>query len=70
MSNKTAKEAVEKTIPPKFTIERLRASCIKLFGITASTFDGATYGLTGQFTVDAMKEHIDKWLKKPMKGGK
>ena len=43
---------------PVFSLERLRRDCFKVFGITQSTFDAATYGLTGDFTVDALREKI------------
>lgn len=54
----------EATGAPKFGIEKLRENCVTLFGVTSSTFDGATHGLTGEFTVEAMKEHIERWKKK------
>lgn len=43
---------------PVFSLERLRRDCFKVFGITASTFDAATYGLTGEFSVNAIREKI------------
>ena len=49
---------------PKFTLARLRSDCYAIFGVTTSTFDGATYGLTGEYTVDGMKAVIEKWQKK------
>lgn len=48
---------------PTFSVAQLRASARNLFGISQSTYDGATDGLTGEFTVEAMREHIEKWLK-------
>ena len=61
-------EAVNKTeTAPKFSIEKLRSNCLKLFGVTSSTFDGATYGLDGEFTVEEMKNTIDKWKKSKIK---
>lgn len=53
-----AKEPVKTT---KFSISRLRKDCFSLFGVTVSTFDGATHGLTGNYTVDEMKARIEKW---------
>ena len=50
----------------KFTIDRLRRSCSKLYGVTVSTFDGAAYGLNGKYTIDEMQERIDNWCKKPV----
>ena len=55
---------------PKFTIGRLRENCLTLFGVTSSTFDGATYGLDGTYTVDETKKAINKWQNTPTKSGK
>lgn len=52
---------------PKYSIEELRSNCVALFGVTSSTFDGATYGLNGDYTVDEMKQVIEKWQKKSIK---
>ena len=46
---------------PKFAIEKLRENCLKLFGVTSSTFDGATYGLKGEYTVKEIATTIEKW---------
>lgn len=48
---------------PTFTVEQLRPSARSLFGVSQSTYDGATDGLIGEFTVEAMRKHIDEWLK-------
>ena len=50
---------------PVFTVEQLRPSARTLFGISQSTYDGATASIDGEqmFTVDEMRKHIDKWLK-------
>ena len=52
-----------KPAEPTFSVAQLRPSARTLFGISQSTYDGATDGLTGEFTVAAMREHIEKWLK-------
>lgn len=52
------------TAAPKYTVEKLQANCRKLFGVSTSTFAGATYGMTGKYTVDEMKAHIEAWKKK------
>lgn len=76
MANKnkaTAPAVAEATVTPvarKIPIEKLRRGCLKLFGITPSTFDGATVGLTGKFTVAEMQAHIDKWLNTPVSLGR
>lgn len=59
---KKTQQPEEKT-PPKFEIDRLRQDCKKLFGISPSTFEGAVFGLEGQFTVEEMRTHINKWMK-------
>lgn len=59
--------APAKTEAPKFTIDKLRENCRQLFGVSTSTFAGATHGLTGTFTVEEMKAHIDKWGKEGVK---
>ena len=48
----------------KFTVEKLQANCRQLFGVSTSTFAGATYGMTGKYTVEEMKTHIEEWKKK------
>lgn len=50
--------------PPKFTVERLRKDCFSLFGVTTSTYDGAVFGLTGEFSVSEMRAAIQKWQNK------
>lgn len=54
-----AAEAVQ--TDPKFSIEKLRANCMTLFDVTTSTYDGATHGLDGEYTVAEMKKTIEKW---------
>lgn len=72
MANKTKQEtaapevlATKQTptaVSPKFPLSRLRKDCLRLFGVTVSTFDGAAFGLAGQhFTVAEMRDRIDKW---------
>lgn len=57
-----------KSVPsPKFSIEKLRENCQKLFGISRSTFDGAASGLKNEYTVSEMKDIISKWMKKEAK---
>lgn len=51
------KAAVEK----KFPLEKLRANCKKLFGVTDCTFAGATHGMTGDYTVNEIKAQLEKW---------
>lgn len=48
-----------------FTVAQLRPDARVLFGVSQSTFDGATDGIEPDklFTVSAMRDHINKWLK-------
>lgn len=54
-----------------YSIDRLRQDCTILFGVSPSTFDGAVYGMRGEYTVEDMRQAIDAWKKKPVwKGAK
>jgi hypothetical protein len=67
-TTKSEPEASLQTAPePKYSIEKLRHSCMKLFGITQSTFDGAAHGLSGEFTVKEMAAVIAKWKSKEVR---
>lgn len=52
---------------PVFSVERLKENCVKLFGVSQSTFDGAAYGLSGEYTVREMQSIIDKWKTREVK---
>jgi len=65
MAEKTEKTEAVKA-PQKFPVEKLAAGCKTLFGVSSSTFAGATAGMSGTYTVAEMKEHIERWLKKPV----
>lgn len=58
------KKAAQKTTVRRFPIKRLQANCMELFGVSVSTFAGATYSMTGEYTVEEMKAHIEAWKKK------
>ncbi|MDD2979530.1 MAG: hypothetical protein PHN80_06105 [Hespellia sp.] len=52
----------------KFPLSVLRDNCTKLFGVTSSTFAGATVGLSdGEYTIADMNNKIKVWLKKEVK---
>jgi len=57
---------------PSFSLEKLRKNCFKLFNVSGSTFDGATYKLkqNKEYSVEKVKQTIEEWLKKPIKGKK
>ena len=73
MANKTkvAPPAPKAEAERKIPIDKLRRSCVKLFGVTPSTFDGATVGIPegSRYTVEEMQAHIDKWLNTPVSLG-
>lgn len=54
-------------VAKKYTVEKLQANCRQLFGASTSTFAGAAYGMTGTYTVEEMKTHIEAWKKKGVK---
>lgn len=51
----------------KFTLAQLRENCRKLFGVSISTFDGATYGLTDKYTIEEIRTRIETWSSKGVK---
>lgn len=53
-----AQKAVSEKI---FPLEKLRANCQELFGVTDCTFVGATYGMAGSHTVEEIRGRINKW---------
>ena len=70
--NKAAPPAPEAEAGRKIPIEKLRRGCVNLFGVTPSTFDGATVGIPAgsKFAVEEMQAHIDKWLNTPVSLGR
>lgn len=56
------------TPPAKFKLARLRRDCLTLYGVSTSTFDGATVGINpeAEFTVKEMGDQIQKWTSTPM----
>ena len=64
MAKKPEAEAAEQRAAHKAPVEKFRKHCITLFGVTPSTFDGATAGLTGEYTADELKAAINEWLGK------
>ena len=66
----TVKTADAVNTAPKHSLGVLRKNCLALFGVTVSTFDGATHGLDGEYTVEEIKEKINKWGKTPIKSTK
>lgn len=54
-------------VEQKYSVEMLRAHCVKIFGITSSTFDGAFYGHDEDMTIKEAKKVVNDWLGKEVK---
>ena len=54
--------------PVKYPLARLRRDCHKLYGVSTSTFDGATVGYKPEekFTVAEMGDIIKVWRDAPI----
>lgn len=67
IAEKVVSEAAAST--PAYTLEKLRKYCVELFGVTSSTFDGATNDLDGgkEYTKEEIKRHIETCLAKEVK---
>lgn len=66
----TAESAtVQKTTEEKkLLLEELGKSCVKLFGVTSSTFAGAAADLTEkEYSIQEVRQHIEAWKKKEVK---
>lgn len=62
-----AEQPVKASEDPKFPYDVLKDNCVKLFGVTSSTFIGATIGMEGkEYSINHIKNIIDGWLKKPI----
>ena len=58
---------IKEDVMVKYDINKFRSNCMQLFNINTSTFDGATYGFTGEYSLKEVKDAIEKWLKKEVK---
>jgi hypothetical protein len=63
----TAQDGTETAAEPKFPIAKLRAKCLHVFGVSVSTFDGATHGKTGEYSIDEIKQALKEWGKTEVK---
>lgn len=61
--------AMPTTADVKYPLARLRRDCRELYGISTSTFDGATVGRkpTDEFTVAEMGQIIKEWQDTPIR---
>lgn len=60
---KAAAEEAPQTLT-KFPLETLRRDCMKLYGVTTSTFDGATLGMAGAYGIEEIRSLIRAWKTK------
>lgn len=72
MATRSTAQAASQTTAPaqeaaKFSVEQLRKHCVRLFGISSSTFDGTMYGHTDPMTLDDAKAIVKEWLGKEAK---
>lgn len=68
MAVKKETKASEVKEGKKFSLKVLRDNCVNLFGVTSSTFAGATVDLADEkFTITEVKTKVDTWLKKGVK---
>lgn len=64
VKNKETVFSGKEPVAKKYPIEKLKQNCRQLFGISESAFAGVVYGLTGEYTIEEMKFHIETWKKK------
>jgi len=69
MAKNTTGTTVEATAAgePKYTLDQLRKHTLELFGVETYIFDGATYGMAGEYSVEEIKNTIERWGKKEAK---
>ena len=62
---KTTETTVQET---KYKLSKLRENSKELYGVSKSTFDGATVGLDAEkeYSKAEVKSAIEIWLKKPI----
>lgn len=66
-TEKTSGSATSKKVQ-RFPVSTLRDKCVKLFGCTTSTFDGAFFSCADkEYSIEEAKEIIKKWLGKEIK---
>lgn len=67
---KKSGDALDKEVTEerKYPLKTLEINCLKLFGITSSTFLGATSGLMpGDYTITEIKTKIAAWMKREVR---
>lgn len=64
---KSADDKARQKTDAKYPIEKLSENCRRLFGVSSCTFAGAAHGMTGEYTVEEMRAHIERWRKKEVR---
>lgn len=68
MAKTNAAPTAAETPAVKYQISRLRDNAVKIFGVSTSTFAGATAKLPdGEYTIEEIKNTIKVWKNKEVK---
>lgn len=68
MAKTVAASSAAVAAPTKFQLSKLRENSERLFGVSSSTFAGATAKLPdGEYTIEKIKATIQKWQNKEVK---
>lgn len=68
MAKTNAAPAAAETPAVKYQLSRLRDNAVKIFGVSTSTFAGATAKLPdGEYTIEEIKNTIKVWKNKEVK---
>ena len=68
MAKTNAAPTAAETPAVKYQLSRLRDNAVKIFGVSTSTFAGATAKLSdGEYTIEEIKNTIKVWKNKEVK---
>jgi len=68
MAKTNAAPTAAETPAVKYQLSRLRDNAVKIFGVSTSTFAGATAKLPdGEYTIEEIKNTIKVWKNKEVK---
>lgn len=68
MANATEAATPAAPTAVKYQLAKLRDNAVKIFGVSTSTFAGATANLPdGEYTIEEIKTVITGWLRKKVK---
>lgn len=70
-AKKKSEKENDKELPKeeiKYPLKILKDNCVKLYGVTSSTFAGATKNIPdGKYSINEVRKIIKEWLKKEVK---